>query len=126
VAGIAVDMALAASDSDFTAVSIALVALLMARSAVVSVLAESVAWAAAVFSLAAAAVTLVAAAETALGVAAGAAPDVAEVPRAAGLAAGARVPDVRGPVGTDLPPSRSVTGVIPHDVMLYTWQPEHA
>ena len=67
-AGIAADMALAASDSDFTAVSIALVALLMARSALVIVFAESVAWVAAVFSFAAAFVTLVAADETSRGV----------------------------------------------------------
>ena len=66
--GIAADMTLAASDSDFTAVSIALVALVMARSALVIVFAESVAWVAAVFSFAAAFVTLVAADETSRGV----------------------------------------------------------
>lgn len=92
-AAIVADMVLAASASDFTAVSIDLVALLMARSALVIALAESVALAVAVLSFSAALVTLVAAAETARGVVALAA--AADVRRAVGvvvLAAVARVP----------------------------------
>jgi hypothetical protein len=136
--GITADMALAASDSDFTAVSIALVALLIARSALVIVLAESVAWVAAVFSLAAAVVTLVAAADTARGVAGPVAVPVARrVVFAAAVAVRVRVPDVLAPVvgvlvggcvavfsvGTDLPPLRPVMGdLIPRCAMFYTWQ----
>ena len=64
------DSPLAASLSDATAVSRALVAVLIAVSAEVSALADVPAWVAAVFSLVAAVVTLVAAAETVRGVAA--------------------------------------------------------
>jgi hypothetical protein len=64
------DSPLAASFSDATAVSRALVAVLIAVSAEVSALADVPAWVAAVFSLVAAVVTLVAAAETVRGVAA--------------------------------------------------------
>jgi hypothetical protein len=91
VAAVAVDMAFAASVSDLTADSIALVALLIAWSAVVMVLADEVALVAAVLSFVAAVVTFVAAAETALGVAV--APDVALVRRA-----GARAVVVRAAV----------------------------
>jgi hypothetical protein len=81
-AGIAVDMALAASVSDLTAASIALVAALTDCRAVVIVLAEDVACAAAVFSFAAAFVTRVAAEDTVRGAAAGfrAVADVAALP----------------------------------------------
>jgi hypothetical protein len=67
---VAADMAFAASVSDLTADSIALVAVLTAWSAVVIVLADEVALEAAVLSFAAAVVAFVAAAETARGVAA--------------------------------------------------------
>jgi hypothetical protein len=135
--GIAADMALAASDSDFTAVSIALVALLIARSALVIVLAESVAWVAAVFSLAAAVVTLAAAADMARGVAGPVAvPAARRVVLAAAVDVRVRVPDVLAlavgvlvagcaaafSVGTDLSPLRPVMGdLIPRSVMFYTW-----
>ena len=62
------DSPLAASFSDATAVSSALVAVLIAVSADVSALADVPAWVAAVLSLVAAVVTLVAAAETVRGV----------------------------------------------------------
>lgn len=81
-ATVAADIALAASVSDFTATSIALVAVLIACRAVVMVFADEVALVAAVLSFVAAVVTLVAAADTVLGVAAEAARDAA-------------VPDVR-------------------------------
>jgi hypothetical protein len=68
VAAVAVDIALAASVSDFTADSIALVAVLIDCRAVVIVRADVVALLAAEFSLVAADVTFVAAAETVLGV----------------------------------------------------------
>jgi hypothetical protein len=180
VAGIAVDIALAASVSDLTAVCIALVAVLIACSAVVIVLAEDVAFVAAVFSCAAADVTLVAAEFTDRAVVAAelvvrlavagraalflAVPALADVRRAvlladvrravllaAGLAAArvavffAAVGDLAelvrlalavrgrvgfvaaGVVGTDLPPSGSVTGsLIPRSAKFYTSAPlEH-
>jgi len=68
VAAVAVDIALAASVSDLTADSIALVAVLIDCRAVVIVFADVVALLAAEFSLVAAFVTLVAAADTARGV----------------------------------------------------------
>ena len=76
-ATVAADIALAASVSDFTATSIALVAVLIACRAVVMVFADEVALVAAVLSFVAAVVTLVAAADTVLGVAAEAARDAA-------------------------------------------------
>jgi hypothetical protein len=173
-AGIAVDIALAASVSDLTAVCIALVAELIACSAVVIVLADVVAFVAAVFSCAAADVTLVAAVVTVRVVGAVleavvrrlavpvraalfvAVPVLADVRLVAGFAAGLvaglaaalfvagffaaldvddfAVPvrlalAVRGRVGflaaavvgTDLPPSGSVTGsLIPRCINFYT------
>ncbi len=163
-AGIAVDIAMAASVSDLTAVSIAFVAVLIAASALVIVLAEVVALLAAVFSFAAAAVTLVAAVETARCDAAGvfavarrvvvllvvvlaladvrpaAAPaaglaaarvvvflaalavgDLAELVRLALAVLGRTGLLAAAVVGTDLPPSGSVTGsLIPHTVWFYT------
>jgi hypothetical protein len=83
-------MAMAASVSDLTADSIALLALLIACNAVVIVLADDVAWVAAVFSLDAAVVTLAAAADTARGVAVAGAERVAVVRLEAGRAAVAR------------------------------------
>lgn len=124
VAGIAVDMALAASDSDCTAVSIALVALLMARSALVIVFAESVACPAAVFSFAAAFVTRVAADETARGIAAAVA--AAAVRRALVRLALARLRTgfaAAVSVVTDPPPvTISYGDLIPRDPMFYTWR----
>jgi len=93
-ATVAADIAFAASVSDFTATSIALVAVLIAWRAVVMVFADEVALVAAVLSFVAAAVTLVAAADTVLGVAAEAARD-AVVRAVDARDAAARVPVAR-------------------------------